>query len=277
MDFAYRGETYFIVPLYKQLHRFGNLGNEKNLLTLARSIIRRRDFRANLPARDKIAGLTVSDGEILDRVREPTYTGVLYAMFQLLAEKRGKTRLIYKNPADIVHLPLIAKVLPTARFVHIVRDGRDVAMSLLKFRWGPATLYTGARYWRRQVAKGRSDGASLGDRYFECRLEDLIADTERTSTRLATFVNRDRNSDQTDDLVRFINEQKSIDKINVWKRSMDKKQRYLCEAAAGDMLRAYGYSTEFNDEIRMQPFKALYYETIDFPLRVKNRLLRPFK
>jgi len=267
MHIGFRYEPKFIVPIYRRLHHFGDLEQPENLRRLCTAILPYLHLYLELPFQLQ---------EILEQVQEPTYTSVVYAVFQVVAEKLGKTRLGYKDPADIVHLPLLAELLPTARFIHIIRDGRDVALSLLKFRWGPTNLYCGAQYWAKVVAAGRRDGIRLADRYFELRFEDLICDSEHTATQLGRFINRDRRTDQIEELVRQIHSTKRIDSVQVWKRELDAGQRHLCEAAAGEVLSSCGYPIEFEGQARISPIRAICYSGADLALRIKNRLTREY-
>src|SRR4051794_27962840 len=59
------------------------------------------------------------------------------AVFAAYAAAQGKPRYADKTPHYVSHLPLLAERFPEARFVHVVRDGRDVALSLLEVPWGP--------------------------------------------------------------------------------------------------------------------------------------------
>ncbi|HKU46722.1 MAG TPA: sulfotransferase [Burkholderiales bacterium] len=269
LDIGIGAEPGLVVRLYRRLPRFGDLRQPGNLRRLVETIHAGSLF--DYLHRRNIA--TTAD-EILALVREPTYTGVLYAVFELIARKRGKSRLGYKDPADVFHLPILAELLPTARFVHIVRDGRDVALSMLGFNRGPNNLYAACRYWERGVSKARADGRLLGERYFELRLEDLVTDTDRVAAQLGNFVNRGRDAAQTAKLVERINEMKNHAAIDKWRKSLDRRQRFICEAAAGETLRACGYATEFAADIRLPRHQTAYYELEDFALRVKNRLLR---
>ena len=267
MDIGFRHEPKFIVPIYRQLHRFGDLEKAENLRGLLEAILKYVHLYVEL---------SLQAEDVLERVAEPTYTGVVYAVFQLVAERLGNSRLGYKDPADIIHLPLLAEILPTARFVHIIRDGRDVALSLLKFPWGPTNLYCGARYWAHVVATGRRDGTHLADRYFELRFEDLILSTEHTAAELGSFVNRNHSANQIQDLVQRINWTKRRENIQVWTRELQRSQRYLCEAAAGEVLSSCGYPIEFDDKARISPLEAAYYSSADLALRIKNRLTRRY-
>src|SRR3954447_17047570 len=89
----------------------------------------------------------------------------------------GASRVAERTPLHALHLDLIAAIYPDAHFVHIVRDGRDVARSIVAQPWGPKTIEGAAQEWRTAVVAAR--GASLPPQtYREIRYEDLLADPE---------------------------------------------------------------------------------------------------
>jgi hypothetical protein len=65
--------------------------------------------------------------------------------------------------------------------------------------------------------------------------------------------------------------------VQVWKRNMNENQRYLCEAAAGDVFRACGYLTEFDSKASILQLKRAFYLTADFTLHVRNQLRRELR
>ncbi len=83
--------------------------------------------------------------------------------------------IVERTPWHAHHLDLIGAVYPDAAVVHIVRDGRDVARSLLSQPWGPTTMAEAAEEWRSAVEAARAQGRSLA-RFREVRYEDLLAD-----------------------------------------------------------------------------------------------------
>ena len=123
------------------------------------------------------------------RRQAATFAEQVDALFGLYATARGKQRWGDKTPDYVEHIPKIAAIFPDALFIHLIRDGRDVATSLAQWPWGPASPVAGAFWWRRKVTKGRRDGAALpADRYLELRLEDLVADPEGELRRLCAFL-----------------------------------------------------------------------------------------
>lgn len=118
-----------------------------------------------------------------------TLADAIRAVFALYAGDQGKGRYGDKTPGYVSHLPRLAGLFPEARFVHILRDGRDVALSYLDVSFGPETVERAALHWKRVVERGREAGALLGpDRYVEARYEDLLADPEGTVRSLCGFI-----------------------------------------------------------------------------------------
>jgi len=86
----------------------------------------------------------------------------------------GDRFLVERTPDHVRHMALISEVYPGARFIHIIRDGRDVARSLLAKPWGPDSVEAAASEWRDSVRAGRAQ-APPPARYRELRYEDLLA------------------------------------------------------------------------------------------------------
>jgi hypothetical protein len=98
---------------------------------------------------------------------------------RVLALKPGATIVLEKTPTYSLHLPLILRLFPDARLLHIVRDGRDVTASLLRASrgwgrtWAAATATRAAWIWRTNVEDVRV-AAALTPRYLELRFEELV-------------------------------------------------------------------------------------------------------
>lgn len=122
-----------------------------------------------------------------DALHRPGAEATVDAVFRHFAQAKGKQRWGEKSPMNLLHLGLLARVFPGARFVHIVRDGRDAAQSFHR-RYGfcpPETIYR----WKRVIAQGRAQGARLGDtRYLEVTYEQLTGDPEPWMRRICSFL-----------------------------------------------------------------------------------------
>jgi hypothetical protein len=115
--------------------------------------------------------------------------GVLRAFYGLCAERRGKQRWGDKTPIYVAHMRTIAAELPEARFVHMIRDGRDVALSRRSRGMGAGKpIGDAARLWRRRIENARKQSRRLCDRYLELRYEDLVAEAEPELRRICALI-----------------------------------------------------------------------------------------
>lgn len=112
------------------------------------------------------------------------------AFYRLYAERFNKPRWGDKTPGYLVHMQLIERVLPEARFVHLIRDGRDVTLSVLPLmdRSGRRhTLEEGAEWWVKRVTRARKQSSKVSH-YLEVRYEDLVLEPESVLRRVCDFV-----------------------------------------------------------------------------------------
>ena len=192
-------------------------------------------------------------------------------IFSIWAEKQKKPLYGDKTPGYIIQIPELADWVPEARFVNVIRDGRDVALSYLDRPWGPSTLAEGALYWRSRVSRGRTAGAALGpSRYTEVRYEDLVTNTESEVKRLCEFLDLPWEPEMLryhEKAARFVADSHEPDAFrNVakpptkskrdWSDAMSDKDIAVFEAIAGDLLRDLGYETRSTTTSMNSRFRA---------------------
>lgn len=118
-----------------------------------------------------------------------------------LVARRRRTRYVDHTPWYAGLMPFIALLYPDARFVHLVRDGRQVVRSLGEsfsggFAWAGDTVAARARLWASLVTRARRAGRALPhDRYLELRYEDLCAAPRAALGRVLAFAGLDWQED----------------------------------------------------------------------------------
>ena len=137
----------------------------------------------------------VDAGELTERLAQlPVLTpsGAARCFYRAYAAKHEKPRWGDKTPRYVLNMARIARVLPEARFVHLIRDGRDVRLSRLNRTDSPPPPEVSARRWRRRIERGRRQAARLDDgAYLEVRFEDLVADPEAELRRICRLCDLD--------------------------------------------------------------------------------------
>jgi hypothetical protein len=208
--------------------------------------------------------------ERLDRI-EPFAAGdALRAFYGLYAEKQGKPRWGDKSPSYVRRMRRVQSALPEAHFVHLVRDGRDVALSQVEVDFGPDALDDAARDWVDGIGKARRQARRLRH-YLELRYEDLVADPEPALRRVCEFIRlpwdpamldyhegaRERMAEVTRDLERGggpaipaavrasrhtrVAEPPQRVRAGRWRNDMSRSDRERFEAVAGGLLSELGY------------------------------------
>lgn len=112
---------------------------------------------------------------------------LLRAFYETYARRFGKPRWGDKTPPYLDRMTSIQAVLPEARFVHVIRDGRDVALSVVPLWFGPDGVAEAARQWSARIATARRQAQQLSG-YLELRYEDLVGDSASSLRRVCDFL-----------------------------------------------------------------------------------------
>lgn len=185
-----------------------------------------------------------------------TYPDLIRCLYGVYASARDKARYGSKTPKHVLDIEVLARMLPEAVFIHLVRDGRDVALSYLDTNFGPKDLAQAAGLWRRRVERGRSAGRALGTgRYLELRYEDLLDDPELALRELCGLIGLTfdpamlRYHEGATDHVSGTNVNKVHKHLSLpptkglrdWRAQMSGTDVALFESIAGPTLEAFGY------------------------------------
>jgi hypothetical protein len=127
--------------------------------------------------------------ELVAAVEPRSVPELLRVVLAARAVATGKPRWGNKTPKQVFYLPALARLFPDARFVHVVRDGRQVSISRNRLDGGRSSLLVNALLWREAVRAGRAAGERLGSaRYLELRLESVAAEPDVACKALCAFI-----------------------------------------------------------------------------------------
>lgn len=177
--------------------------------------------------------------------------GLVAGLFEAPAAAAGAGRWCEKTPRNSLYMDRIAAMFPEARFINVLRDGRDVACSMVErgfwpigathdfpstnpFR-GEVTFAKAISYWVEMVRLAREVARALpAESYMEVRLEDLVFEQEQTVRRVLEFLDEPL----VDSLLRF---DMRADAIGRWKEDLSTEDAALAEELAGPELAREGY------------------------------------
>jgi hypothetical protein len=224
-------------------------------------------------------GLDPSELEARLHAIEPFNTpDAVRTFYRLYAEKQGKPRWGDKTPDYVRKMRKIQLVLPEARFIHLIRDGRDAGLShnariVKRGVREPLPAADLARRWVVRISKARETAAGLNG-YLELRYEDLVTDPEPALRKACELIELDydpamleyhRHAEQR--LQEMAGELPAVagrpareagerlaahtmatkppsrERIAVWKQEMSEADALEFEATAGDLLAELGYET----------------------------------
>ena len=263
--------------------RFGDLRHEKNRRLLLNHWFRSKLFQVSGLERDEIEHRIMAEcrsgGDFLRITMEET------------ARKQGMERWADCTPDHLLNIPEIHEQLPGAYVIHIIRDGRDVALSYVQQRWAHPLpwdrheqLAVAGMYWEWVVRKGREYGRILGSNYCEVRFEDLVANPSEVLGRLGEFIGHDLDYEKIQRAAigsvrepnsSFLGEsgQQSFQPAGRWKRKMSSEEVERFEAVVGDFLRELGYevSAESNQK---RSLRALRLRSTYMPMFAAKQWLK---
>lgn len=214
---------------------------------------------ATVAERERVFGQRAGVGQFADRDEVVGACRDLATRWLARALEPHHRFLVEKSPDHLYATHAISDLFPQARFVNIVRDGRDVAVSVRAARsWVPGSLTKRAtavrevaRRWHNALTVSERIAAHLGSRYHEVRYEELRSDPVRTVTALFAFCGIDPAEasvaaalDATD-LARHQTSQEGFRRkgaVGDWARELSLLDRWSFHRVAGASLVSHGYA-----------------------------------
>ncbi len=283
-DFAiYRG----YLPIYKMLvPRFGSLARPDNRKQILETFLRSKGFRRS--------GLDANDlsSKIMSECRNSG--DFIRITMDAVAQAQNVRRWAVYDPDNVLYMPEIKRDIPNALFVHIIRDGRDIALSLKKMGgfqplpWdrGPRrSLLATAMYWEWMVNKGREYGREIPSDYIEIHYEDLVSNPRPTLEALGRFLDHQLDYDhiqrrglgrlrESNSSFREEQQQRPIRPMQRWKERLSRADVISLESLVGECLQSTGYELTITDAerrpgVREKFIRSVYPAFLDTKLWLK--------
>jgi hypothetical protein len=242
-------ESHFYETFMPWFRYYGDLQQRGNRERLVRDVLQTAMLRHWVPRVDQQAALTRIEANARF---DPD--GIFAGIMEAWSAAQGKRRWGEKTPVHVFFASHIAAKFPDAKFVHIVRDGRDVAVSWMRARFGPKDIYHAATGWLSFLAAARNLEATLDPaRFFELRYEDLLRDRQSQTRQICAFLGEDYAAGMLD-FHRFegryptdARNRKNLarpligNNTGKWRRRLSPREIRIFEGVAGEALERNGY------------------------------------
>ncbi|MBE9169013.1 sulfotransferase [Pleurocapsales cyanobacterium LEGE 06147] len=273
-------ESHLYNTFYPWLKFYGDLSLAKNRERLVDDILSTEVMQDWMPRPER--------QQILEAIECFDFHGVVAALMNTWTHAQGKQRWGEKTPWHVFYWSEILEAFPNAKIIHIVRDGRDAALSWQQARFGPKHMYLLARRWVHYldvIEQVRTAVDSTA--FFELRYEDLLANPETVARQICHFLGEEfspemlafytNDAPYPTDKQNQTNLTKPILATNTekWRTEMTQRELRIFEAVAGDVLTRYRYPRQL-DRAEVFQFESLWICYIEHPLRklfamLKNR------
>ena len=227
---------------------------------------------------------------LLEQIEEPDLSDLVCAIYKILLLRTGKSRWGDKTPDYVKEINRLNQLFPGAQFIHVIRDGRDVCLSLLKKRWRGTVVPTIARYWSDCVSAGIAAGRNLPcNQYLEIFYEDLTTETEITLRKICDFLDIDFQENMlkfyehaADNIADWEKEhhQKTtrapqVEDIYRWKIEASPFQVLAVEAIAGSTMEQVGQERKFKGIGKVLPWsfgaiEASFWHVLSLRRKIRN-------
>jgi sulfotransferase family protein len=264
--------------------RFGDLSADRNKRRLLKAWYDSRLFTLSGLDKEEIAAKVMSECK--------NGGDFLRIIMSEMARKQGVERWADTTPEHLLHLHRIKETIPDALVIHIIRDGRDVALStdkqgyIRRLPWDhkPSKMVAGL-YWEWMVNKGRRDGRDLGDDYAEVHFEELVGQPRETLARLGRFIGQELDYDQilkagigsvSAPNTSFADAKENFNPTGRWRTAYSPEELAMFEGLVGHTLEENGYELATKDQdalnrADLRRMRAMYRHYFDAKLYLKAK------
>jgi len=183
-EIAIGPETAYFDLVWKPLER------EQGLTQWGKVEARLKEFFV----KPSVALMNLPEADLLEEFRlaserqQLSHRKMLSRMMQMYAALQKKTRWGEKTPGHFLYLPAIKSEFPEAEIIYIVRDPRDIHLSLANVAWNDGNAFNHALQWREYQAISVRYQKRYGHSFTQVLYEDLITDPTNVLRQLTSQV-----------------------------------------------------------------------------------------
>lgn len=158
------------------------------------------------------------------------------------------------TPSNIKYVNKLAEIFPKAKFIHLIRDGRGIAASMLSLDWGANNTIYAAKIWKENILLGLAAEKLISKtQILTIRYEDVVNNTENELEKICNFLNLDFNPKMlqggnfklpayTVHQHELVGKQVNSGRVTKWMKDLSNREISYFEKEAGTLLDYLGYS-----------------------------------
>ena len=261
-------EVRAILDYAKKLDSYGDISNSSSRKRLIVDMLNDERIKSSFP------WLTIEDIYLDDVV---SFSDIIERIYHSALIKYNKKIWGDKDPGYTQNIDVLNRLFPDCKFIHIVRDGRDVAVSLEQKWWGPTTFTKAIQYWERMAISTENMLGMLDEkRYIQVRYEDLVSSPARELSLICNTIGINYSSemlnytksateisgvkDRITTIHPNINKPPEKDQIYKWRNSLGAPYQSIAHEMAGDALKNFGYESGKTSHLLKPVYK--FYDVI---------------
>lgn len=237
----------------------------------------------------RLWGLSWEPSELEELYKANSVEAITQIIVRKYAEKEGKKEFsiwVDHTPSNILYVHRLGIYFPDSKFVHIVRDGRAVAASLMQVRFGPVSVRSAATHWMGRIAAGLAAEATLReDRVVRVHYEDLVQNTELTLRNLCKALGLDFHESMISGggfeptrfgrkVNRLVGKRAVRRRLGAWENTLSSREVEIFEALTGDLLSCLRYEPRYSMSARRPTWsETMRMETVGITRRFVNKLV----
>lgn len=229
-------ETHFIIKHMKALNGDLDLTQPEKFHRVVKAILRERPIMQ--------LNLALDIEEFYESLEQYDYAHVVDQLIARHRKQQGYKSWGDKTPLYVQHCDELNNLFPDAKIIVMIRDGRDVALSLLKKDWGPSNIFSCAELWKdcyediENMQRLESKGLLRIVRY-----EEMLRNPEVVIPEVYKFLGQTLNDEFFKKSLAHVRR----DNYNKWQSSMSVRQLAIFEGVAANTLEKLGYEVTHNE------------------------------